>query len=83
MKYWKYKHNIQVAVIDFLLERNAFSEVSQILRAEHFYVEAHQLIFKAIQNLEKKSWQCDLMTVVDELTRDVDRIGGWGSNGFN
>lgn len=22
-------------------------------------------------------------SVVDELTRDVDRIGGWGSNGFN
>jgi len=61
-----------------MLERNAFSEVSQMLRAEHFYVEAHQLIFKAIQNLEKKSWQCDLMTVVDELRTmgKLDEVGG-------
>lgn len=61
-----------------MLERNAFSEVSQMLRPEHFYVEAHKLVFKAFQNLERKAWACDLLTVVDELRSmgELDNVGG-------
>ena len=37
-----------------MLEKDAFSKVSEILKPEHFYEKSHQIIFEAIQNLSIK-----------------------------
>ena len=45
---------------------------------EIFYVDAHQRIFKAIQNLYDKSERIDMLTVVQQLkeNEDLDIVGG-------
>ncbi|HLR37039.1 MAG TPA: replicative DNA helicase [Chitinophagaceae bacterium] len=61
-----------------MLERGAFDTAVEILRSECFYVEAHQLIFKAMKNLSDKTMPIDLLTVVEELksSGDIEIIGG-------
>lgn len=45
---------------------------------EIFYVDAHQRVFKAIQNLYDKSERIDMLTVVQQLkeNEDLDIVGG-------
>ena len=38
-----------------MLEKSAFDTVVEVLKAECFYVDAHQRIFRAMQNLQQKS----------------------------
>ncbi len=61
-----------------MLEQSAFDTIAEILKPEHFYVESHQLIFKAMQALTQKSQPIDILTVSEELkTReDLEKIGG-------
>lgn len=61
-----------------MLEKAAFDNVSEILRPECFYVDAHQRIFRAMQALTTKSSPIDLLTVVEELkTREeLEMVGG-------
>jgi len=61
-----------------MLEKNAFDNVIEILHAECFYVDAHQSIFKAFQNLAQKSLPIDILTVVEELkiNGELDNVGG-------
>ncbi len=47
-----------------MLEKSAFDTVVEILRAECFYVDAHQKIFKCFQTLAQKSMPIDILTVV-------------------
>lgn len=61
-----------------MLERDAFDEVSAIIKPHVFYVDAHQRIFKAMQSLAQKHLPIDLLTVVEELKvkEELDLVGG-------
>jgi len=61
-----------------MLEKAAFDNVIEIIRAECFYVDAHQLIFKACEKLAQKNMPIDMLTVVEELksSEELDLVGG-------
>lgn len=61
-----------------MLEKPAFDTVVEILKPECFYVDAHQRIFRAMQNLAQKSMPIDLLTVVEELRtkEELELVGG-------
>jgi len=61
-----------------MLEKTAFDTVVEILKPECFYVDAHQRIFSAMQNLSNKSQPIDILTVVEELRsrEELEMVGG-------
>ena len=61
-----------------MLEKSAFDNIIEILRAECFYLDAHQIIFRAFESLAKKSLPIDILTVVEELKirEELDLVGG-------
>lgn len=61
-----------------MLEVNCVSIGMARLFPEIFYVESHQRIFKAIQNLYDANDKIDLLTVCDQLKKneDLEFIGG-------
>jgi replicative DNA helicase len=61
-----------------LIEKDAISYVSDILKPESFYVDAHAIIYKAIQSLFSRSQPIDLLTVSEELRNNgqLENIGG-------
>lgn len=71
--------DIEKAVLGaIMLEKNAFDEASDIVTAESFYTNAHQVIFKAMSDISNRSGKIDLLTVTEELIRNgkLDEIGG-------
>jgi len=61
-----------------LMDSNVLLDIVETLKAEHFYVTKHQLIFQAMLDLFKKSEPIDLITITNYL-RDrntLDTIGG-------
>mgnify|MGYP003190181286 FL=1 len=63
-----------------MVDKDAFSVVSEILHPETFYEPRSQKIYKAIQTLSLNEDPVDIMTVVEELKREgtLDAIGGAG-----
>ena len=63
-----------------MVDKDAFSVVSEILHPETFYESRSQKIYKAIQTLSLNEDPVDIMTVVEELKREgtLDDIGGAG-----
>jgi replicative DNA helicase len=61
-----------------MLEKGAFDTVIEILKAECFYVEAHQIIVRAMTALAAKSTPVDILTVTEELkaSGQLEQIGG-------
>lgn len=61
-----------------LLEKDAINVVLDILVSDSFYLDAHQLIFKAMLRLFEKSQPIDMLTVSEELKKsgDLEAIGG-------
>jgi len=61
-----------------MLEKSAFDTVIEILKAECFYVDANQRIYRAMISLAQKSLPIDLLTVVEELKfkEELDLVGG-------
>ena len=59
-------------------EREAINVVLDILVSDSFYLEAHQLIFKAMLRLFEKSQPIDILTVSEELKKsgELEKIGG-------
>ncbi|MBX7205832.1 MAG: replicative DNA helicase [Bacteroidia bacterium] len=53
-----------------MIEKNALSVVLDILKADYFYKDSHQLIFKAILGLFDKSEPVDILTVTNQLRLD-------------
>lgn len=71
--------DIEEAVLGALmLERDALSNVVDILKPESFYRAAHQLIFEAIVQLFNNSEPVDIKTVVHQLRRNgkLEEVGG-------
>ena len=61
-----------------MLDRDAMSNVLDILQPESFYLEAHKLVYKAILRLFERSKPVDLLTVSQELrqTGELEAAGG-------
>ncbi|MDI9363550.1 MAG: replicative DNA helicase [Flavobacterium sp.] len=61
-----------------MLEKSAFDTVSEILKPECFYVEAHEHIFRCMMSLQQKSQPIDILTVVEELRFKelLEAVGG-------
>ena len=61
-----------------MIEKDAYSEVSEIIRAETFYKESHQKIYQSITNLASHQQPVDILTVREELAKMgvLDEIGG-------
>jgi replicative DNA helicase len=61
-----------------MLEKDAYSIISEILRPECFYDKTHELIFTAIQNLAIYQKPIDMLTVVDQLRNmgKLEAVGG-------
>lgn len=61
-----------------MLEKDAFAEVSEILKPECFYKEAHEKIFRSIVDLSTKEEPVDLYTVIEQLRKNstLEDVGG-------
>ena len=61
-----------------MIEKDAYSLISEILKPECFYKTNHQKIFRAIMNLAVKQEPIDMHTVTEQLRKDdaLDEIGG-------
>ncbi len=71
--------DLEEAVLGALMiEKDAFSIVSEILKPKSFYETKHQLIYGAITSLAINESPIDLLTVKDELQREghLDEVGG-------
>lgn len=60
-----------------MLDRDALPQVMDVLRPDSFYLESHQLIYRAILRLFERSNPVDMLTVTEELkkTGDLEKIG--------
>lgn len=71
--------DIERAVLGALMiDKDAFSVVSEILHPETFYENRHQSIYAAIQTLSMNEKPVDIMTVVEQLKHDekLADVGG-------
>jgi len=61
-----------------LMHRDSFNEAAELIKAECFYVDAHQKIFNAMQSLSDKHQPIDINTVVEELkiAGELEIVGG-------
>ena len=61
-----------------MLEKDAYSIVSDILTPQSFYEHSHELIFLAIQNLAILQKPVDMLTVQEQLKKqgDLEEAGG-------
>jgi len=68
----------EVVLGGMMLDKDAVAEVIDILKPESFYLEAHQHIFEAIQDLFGKSQPVDILTVTEQLRKlgKLDIVGG-------
>ena len=81
----EYGH-LQPQAIDFeeavlgalMIEKDAYSVVSEILRPESFYDHKHQLLYKAITTLAMRQQPIDILTVAEQLrsTGELEEAGG-------
>lgn len=71
--------DLEEAVLGALmLEKDAFSIISDILKPASFYDHAHELIFTAIQTLALSQKPVDMLTVQEQLRKqgDLEDAGG-------
>lgn len=61
-----------------MLEKDAYSLVSDILKPESFYDSIHQIIYIAIVSLASRQAPIDMLTVVEQLKKDgqLELVGG-------
>lgn len=61
-----------------MLDREALPSVMDVLKAESFYLEAHQEIYRAALRLFERSLPVDLLTVAEELRKSgsLEKVGG-------
>ena len=61
-----------------MIDKDAFSVVSEMLRPESFYEPKHQYIYHAIQSLNMEENPVDIMTVIEQLKKEgnLEKAGG-------
>ena len=74
-------HNLEAeesVLGSILLDRDALVQVSDILRADHFYKQAHAIIYEAMMSLEAQSQPIDVVSLSNSLQEKgtLKRIGG-------
>ena len=57
-----------------MIEQDAYSQVSEILRPESFYDHRHQLIYEAIRTLNLQQKPVDILTVTEHLNLSLIHI---------
>lgn len=70
---------LEEAVIGALLiDKDAYTQIIGILQPETFYVDAHSIIFNAIQVMINNSEPIDLLSVIEHLRKKgkLEEIGG-------
>jgi replicative DNA helicase len=71
--------DLEEAVLGALmLEKDALTNVIDILHPDVFYKDSHRMIYSAIQRLFQKSEPIDILTVTQELKKsgELDIVGG-------
>src|SRR5262245_3383051 len=68
----------QGVLAGLLRDNETLHEVVPILRAEDFYLDRHQLIYRAIRDLYDQNRPIDPLILAEELRRrqEFDRVGG-------
>lgn len=68
----------EVLLGSMLLDKDAVSSVIESLLPEHFYKEAHQMVYSSMVSLFNTGNPVDIITVVDQLRKDgnLDKAGG-------
>jgi len=72
---------LEEAVIGaIIIERDAYSEIADILKPESFYVDAHKTIYESIIILANNSEPIDLLTITEHLRKrgKLEEVGGAG-----
>ena len=61
-----------------LIEKDAYSMISELLKPESFYVHQHQVIYNAVRSLNLLQQPVDILTVVEQLkkTGELEEAGG-------
>lgn len=61
-----------------MIDKDAFTVVSEILHPETFYEPRNQKVYKAIQTLNMEEKPVDIMTVTEELKHEgeIENVGG-------
>ena len=61
-----------------MIEKDAYFQVSEILKPESFYERRHQIIYEAVRRLYLDEKPVDMLTVVEQLksTDQLDEVGG-------
>lgn len=61
-----------------MLEKDAYSMVSELLKPECFYVKVHELIYAAIVDLAVSQRPVDMLTVTEQLKKrgELEQVGG-------
>ncbi len=76
-------HNIeaeQAVLGSMMIDKEAQYTVVEILAAEDFYKESHQVIYKSLISLDVKGEPVDMITLTEELRQqnNLERAGGVG-----
>ena len=68
----------EVVLGALMIESDAYSQVSDILKPESFYEHRHQLLYRAITTLALQQKPVDILTVTEQLrsTGDLEEAGG-------
>ncbi|HBF06457.1 MAG TPA: replicative DNA helicase [Prevotella sp.] len=68
----------RVVLGSLMIDSDAFSMVSEVLKPETFYEPRHQKIYQAIQTMNMEERPVDIMTLTDELNKmgELDKVGG-------
>ena len=68
----------RVVLGSLMIDTDAFSMVSEVLKPETFYEPRHQKIYQAIQTMNMEERPVDIMTLTDELSKmgELDKVGG-------
>ncbi len=68
----------EVVLGALMIEKDSYSQVSEILRPESFYDRVHQLIYAAITDLAVRQEPVDILTVTEQLRKkgELKEIGG-------
>ncbi|MBQ7181424.1 MAG: replicative DNA helicase [Bacteroidaceae bacterium] len=70
---------MECAVLGALMvDGDAYSQVSELLRPESFYDHRHQVIYQAVQSLSAEQKPLDFMTIIDKLESlgTIEEAGG-------
>ena len=61
-----------------MIEKDAYSQVSEILRPESFYDTRHQMIYEAVRQLNFEQKPVDILTVTAQLKKTgcLEEVGG-------